>query len=84
MREGGTSVWIKASLPVLLDRVSRRNTRPLLEQGDKTNILEQLMEKRYPVYSEANITVDSDVEPHHKIAKEILSRLYIYLQEGAA
>ena len=68
------SVWLRAELDVLLDRVSRRNTRPLLEQGDKRAILARLMEERYPVYSEATIVVDSGKGTHETVVAEI-SRL---------
>jgi shikimate kinase len=69
------SVWLKAQLSVLVDRVSRRNTRPLLEQGDKEAILSKMMDERYPFYTEADVTIDSDSGNHELIVTAILRAL---------
>ena len=55
----GVSVWLRADLDVLLARVSRRNNRPLLKERDPRAVLSELIERRHPVYAEADITVDS-------------------------
>lgn len=55
----GVSLWLRADLEVLTQRVSRRADRPLLKAGDPRAILAQLIERRHPVYAEAELTVDS-------------------------
>ena len=55
----GVSVWLRADLDVLVQRVSRRADRPLLKAGDPRGILADLIERRYPIYAEAELTVDS-------------------------
>jgi shikimate kinase len=55
----GVSLWLRADLDVLVARVSRRTNRPLLKQGDQRAILAELIERRYPVYAQADVTVDS-------------------------
>jgi shikimate kinase len=55
----GISLWLRADLDVLVSRVSRRNNRPLLRQGDPKAILAGLIERRHPVYAEADVIVDS-------------------------
>jgi len=55
----GVSVWLRADLDVLLARVSRRSNRPLLQHSDPRSVLAELMDRRYPVYAEADIVVDS-------------------------
>jgi shikimate kinase len=55
----GVSVWLRADLDVLVLRVSRRNNRPLLKVGDTRTVLGELIERRYPVYAEANVIVES-------------------------
>ena len=70
-----TSIWLRAELDVLLDRVSRRSTRPLLEHGDKRAILSRLMEERHPVYALADMTVDSGDGMHDKVVAAIAARL---------
>src|SRR5207302_8982884 len=55
----GVSVWLRADLDTLLTRVARRSNRPLLKQGNSRAVLTELIERRYPIYAEADITVDS-------------------------
>lgn len=55
----GVSLWLRADLDVLAARVARRSNRPLLKQGDPRAILAELIERRYPVYSEADVVIDS-------------------------
>lgn len=63
IREHGISVWLRAELDVLVARTARRTHRPILNQGDPRAILGRLMEQRYPVYAEADLTVVSDERP---------------------
>ncbi len=58
--ETAVSVWLKAGLDTLLERTSRRDDRPLLNKGDPKAILEKLITERYPVYAEADITIEGD------------------------
>lgn len=69
------SIWLRADLDVLVERVSRRDTRPLLKTGDKREILQRLMDERYPVYAEADITIDSNSGPHDTVVSDILKML---------
>jgi len=59
VRRRGVSLWLRADLDVLTQRVSRRHDRPLLNAGDPRAILAQLIERRHPIYGEADITIDS-------------------------
>jgi len=72
----GISVWLKAELPVLLRRVSRRDNRPLLKTGNPSEVMSRLMRERYPTYSEAEITAESRDVPHEQIVTEIIEKLY--------
>ncbi len=73
------SVWVKAEMPVMLERTSRNNKRPLLNQGDPESILKDMMEKRYPIYEQANVTVDSCNGPVDIVLNEALEKLCDYL-----
>ena len=75
----GVSVWLKAELSVLLHRVRRRGDRPLLASGEPDKMMRDLMEKRYPVYAEANITVESRDLPHDVIVSEVVEALSRWL-----
>jgi shikimate kinase len=74
IRQAGISVWLKAELALLLRRVLKRNTRPLLEK-DPEGVMRQLMEARYPVYANADIIVESHDLPHDAIVGEIIAAL---------
>ena len=57
-RQDAVSVWLRCTLPVLVRRVAGRDNRPLLAGGDAEKILRELMDRRYPVYAEADLIVD--------------------------
>ena len=72
VRENGISIWLRAELPVLMRRVMKRDTRPLLREGNPEATMQKLIEARYPVYAEADMTVESRDEPHDIIVTEII------------
>ena len=76
IRTKGLSVWLKADFEVLMRRVKRRSTadRPML-QGDPAQRIRELMDARYPVYAEADVTVMSRDVPHDVIVNEIVAAL---------
>jgi len=68
----GVSLWLRADLDVLVSRVSRRNDRPLLKDGDPRTVLGELIERRYPVYGEANVIIDSgEGSPESTVSRAI-------------
>ena len=73
--QSGVSVWLRAELPLLVRRVAKRSNRPLLKAGDSETVMRNLMELRYPVYAEADITIDSRDVPHEVIVGETLEQL---------
>ena len=79
VREKGISIWLRASLDLLVNRVSRRTNRPLLKDGNQREILERLMEERYPTYEQADIVVDSGREPPEITADRVVGELQNYM-----
>lgn len=73
--EHGISLWLKAELPVLMKRVLRRNNRPLLQNGDPEATMRALIEKRYPTYAQADVTVLSEEVPHEVMVKTVIEAL---------
>ena len=53
MKTNAMTVWMRADLETIAQRVSRRDTRPLLRGKDPLETLRTLAEARYPVYGEA-------------------------------
>ena len=60
--ERGVSVWLRADLNVLWNRVKHKDTRPLLRTSNPYATLHSLYEARVPVYAQADLTAQSDGE----------------------
>jgi shikimate kinase len=73
------SVWIKADLEVLANRVSRRNTRPLLIGKDPLEVLRAHAETRYPAYAQATVTVETGEIPTSAAVAAVLAALADHL-----
>lgn len=71
----GVSVWLKAELDLLMERVSKKQNRPLLKSPDPRAVLERLMGERYPVYATSNITVPTRDDRKEVIATEVVDAL---------
>src|ERR1019366_5092383 len=74
-REEGGSVWLPCTLPVLVRRVAGRSHRPMLHGGDPAEIMQRLMDQRYPVYAEADVIVDCTDEPPDVTTSLVLDAL---------
>jgi shikimate kinase len=73
--EGAIAIWLDADIATLVERVSRRNTRPLLRNGNPGDVLARLAEVRNPIYAQAQIHVRSKDGPHHRTVFTILEAL---------
>ena len=73
--ERAIAVWIDAEIDTLVERTSRRNTRPLLRNGDPKAILTDLHNKREPFYAQAQIRVKSEDGPHNDTARAIIEAI---------
>ena len=74
--EGGVSVWIKADLETLWDRVKDKTSRPLLNGDNPKGLLTKLLEERYPLYGTADIVVNSAAgDPHEIVVFAIIEAL---------
>lgn len=74
------AIWIKADFDVLFARVSKRPTRPLLQTPDPKGTLRELIEKRYPIYALADLTIVSHDVPHDMVVNDILSALSAHFE----
>jgi len=80
--EIGISVWLKADFDLLFARVSRRSNRPLLQTDNPRQTLQALMDARYPIYAEADITVNSRDVPHDAVVDDVIAALDHFLPSG--
>ena len=84
MRAHAITVWLRADLEVLYDRVKKRTHRPLLRQGDPREILARLMNQRYPVYAQADLVVESTAQPADMTTEQVLEALRRHLAPQAS
>ena len=75
IKESAVSVWLRAPLELLIQRVMRKDNRPLLRNTDSRATLERLLREREPIYAEADIIVESDEGPHDVVVKRIVAAL---------
>lgn len=84
IRDRAISLWLRADVDLLLRRTSRRNNRPLLKRGDPRAILQDLIAQRYPIYANADITVDSADGPPEVTLERVLAALRAHVAAPAA
>ena len=75
------TVWLRADLDLLVSRTSRRSHRPLLNSGNPREILQNLINMRYPVYSLADVIVDVSDEPAQNTAERVLAAIREFAQK---
>jgi shikimate kinase len=75
IKDSAVSIWLKANIELLLERVTRKDTRPLLRNTDNRTALERLLKEREPVYAQADIMIESDDGPHEAVIRRILAAL---------
>lgn len=80
----GVSIWLKADLDLLMERVSKKQNRPLLKNPDPRAVMNRLMEDRYPTYALADITVETRDTRREIIAEEALRALGAHLDRVGA
>lgn len=75
IKQKALSIWLCADLDVLVERTSRRDTRPLLRNGDPARILGTLMKDREPIYAEADLRVDANAKTLDDTINKVLTAL---------
>ncbi|MEN9682609.1 MAG: hypothetical protein RLZZ427_360 [Pseudomonadota bacterium] len=72
-------VWLDSEVDVLLERVGRKDNRPLLQNGNPREILTRLRQEREPFYSQAPIQVKSTSGPHSRTVAKVLKGIEAWL-----
>lgn len=75
----GISIWLNADLDTLVERVSRRNNRPLLKNGNARQVLSDLTRVRNPIYAEADIMVESINQPLGEMTGQVAEALHDWI-----
>ena len=75
MKARAITIWMRADLKVVAERVQRRDTRPLLRGRDPLEALTGLADARYPIYGQADVAVDVGGGSHAQAVETILKAL---------
>ena len=70
------SVFLNSELEVLVKRVGSGVGRPLFAGKEPADVLAALMEQRYSIYREADITVTTKDEPLKETLNRVIEALY--------
>lgn len=81
IKRKAVSIWLKADVEVLVRRVGRKDTRPLLIGRDPRTVLEGLARERYPAYAEADLCVETGETPHQASLDAVLAALDGYYKK---
>ena len=79
LNQRAITVWLDAPIDILTERTGRRDTRPLLRNGDREGTLARLSEERGPAYSEAHIHIKSGNGAHRDVVESIVEALDAHL-----
>jgi len=82
LKEKTITVWLDAPVDVLHERTSRRNTRPLLKNGDPKSTLERIAEIEREACAEAHLHVKSGEGAHREVVDAIVDALDRHLRNG--
>ena len=77
--ESAIVIFLKADFATLQQRVGSGEGRPLFKGKNVEQVLKDLILARYPVYEQAQITVESGEEGEAETAHKVIAALYNYL-----
>lgn len=80
--EKSITVWLKGDFETIMERVSRKDTRPLLKVADPRARMRELMDERYPIYAKAHVTVPIAKGPHIRTVNKVLRYLDRHMREN--
>lgn len=84
LNERAITVWLDAPVDILAERTGRRDTRPLLKNGDRKATLERLARIEREAYAEAHIHVKSGEGAHKEVVDAIVQALEEHLSRRSA
>lgn len=76
LKSRGIVVFLDVDIDVQVERTSRNNSRPLLQQGDPRATLLEISNKRGPIYRElAHVRISTSNQRHQKVVDKICREL---------
>ncbi|NNE57401.1 MAG: shikimate kinase [Hellea sp.] len=82
LNERAVTIWLKGDFETIMERVSRKDTRPLLKVEDPRARMRELMDMRYPIYAKAHITVPIAKGPHIRTVNKVVRYLDRHIKDS--
>lgn len=79
LKEKSISIWLKADIDEILERLKHDQDRPLLKSGDPATVLAALLSQREALYNQADLTIESPPDSLEQTAPALIKSLYAYL-----
>ncbi len=80
IQKNALSVFLKADQDVLLGRIGTGENRPLFKEKNPSDVLNNLIVERYPVYELADLQVETYEESEEKTLNRLVDTLYTHLK----
>lgn len=75
LKHSGTVICLAASPEVIIERLGKDGTRPLLNLPDRQQVVAKLLSERSHQYQEADISIDTNGLSPQEAAREIITRV---------
>jgi shikimate kinase len=75
IRSIGISIYLKAGIDNIFERVSRNNKRPLLQTDNPLQTIKDMMEKREGAYSQADLILETNSLSMGNVVSKIIQSL---------
>lgn len=72
MKQNGISIYLRASVETIWERIKTDTTRPLLQVDDPVATATELLNKRTPMYERADFIIDTDNLSLRQVADEVI------------
>lgn len=82
LQNGALTIFLKGEFETIMRRVRKKDTRPLLQVADPRAALKELMDHRYPIYAQADITVKIAKGPHNRTVNKVIRAIEQYYVEA--
>lgn len=79
IHKNAVAVWLDADLDVLMERVLRRNHRPLLQNDNPRAVMERLIDERHSIYANAHLKVMSGHKKRDIVTRQVIRQIDAFL-----
>lgn len=75
MKGNGVTIYLKASVETIWERIKNDTSRPLLQVENPVDTARELLNKRTPMYEKADFIINTDNLSLQQVADEVLTLL---------